>query len=366
MLNPEIPGDVAASKLIVLDILTVLDTGKRVNVEMQVRVDEELVSRILLYGARRFAEQLHRGENYGAVVPSVTVLWVAKRLFADQERFHSIFELGERHTGRLYSSDLEIHALQLPDLERAEVPAEHAAESAKMLHAATDEPAATDEAMTDEAMTDEVMTDVSETEVVATDVALTDVVETDVGTDVDEVSDPAILDDFASCDGAIARVAGRDGGWYTYGDLDVNLTPNTSGGAEGASTPPSGFEDSSCAAWVTGGCEVGSLDCTFGGIGLTLLTAAAPYDLAGYEGMTFGYEGDDMWVQVLDDNGGVFGVIVDGSAGARAQRTMYFDDLTPNADSLTNVPDLSAVTDIQFSALAPEAFGQAIYDLRLF
>ncbi len=228
----------------------------------------------------------------------------------------------------------------------------------------TDEPATTDTAMTD-VPPDMTETDVVATDAVATDVGMTDTMETDVGTG-DEVSDPAIIDDFGSCDGAIARVAGRDGGWYTYGDLDVNLTPNTSGGAEGASTPPTGFEDSSCAAWVTGGCDEGALDCTFGGIGFTFLAGADPYDISDYSGITFGYEGDDMWVQVLDANGGGFGVIVDGSPGTRSQRTVYFEDMVANAESLTSVLDLSAVTDVQFATVAPDAFGQAIYEPRLF
>ncbi len=122
VLNPEIPGDVSASKLIVLDILTELDTGERVDVEMQVRVTGAVASRIVYYSARNYTDQLERGDDYARLRPSITVLWVAERLFPDLERFHSVFELRERHTGRLYGDDLVIHVLQLSEIHRVERP----------------------------------------------------------------------------------------------------------------------------------------------------------------------------------------------------------------------------------------------------
>ena len=122
VLNPELPGDLSSEKLIRLDIRVVLQTGKRVVVEMQIRVTAELAARVAYYTARDYGQQLRRGEDYGALTPTVTVLWVVEPMFSAQMRLHSIYEMRERVTQHLFSEDLTIHVLQLSKIN--EGPAE--------------------------------------------------------------------------------------------------------------------------------------------------------------------------------------------------------------------------------------------------
>ncbi len=119
VLNPSLPGDVAVSKVIVLDVLVKLEDGSRVDLEIQVRVTEGLPSRLVYYGCRNFTQALVRGDDYTELKPSVVVVWMVQPLFPEADAFHSVYELRERQTGRLFSEDLALHVLELSKLELA-------------------------------------------------------------------------------------------------------------------------------------------------------------------------------------------------------------------------------------------------------
>ncbi|HET9956746.1 MAG TPA: hypothetical protein VFQ61_19760 [Polyangiaceae bacterium] len=185
----------------------------------------------------------------------------------------------------------------------------------------------------------------------------------------DEVSDERILDNFSSCDRFISRVAGRDGGWFTFGDNDVNLTPNTSGSAPlpAASSPPSQFSDHSCAAWVTGGCAETADSCAYAGIGFVLRSDGGGYDLSDFEGLQFDYEGGDLWVVVTGAQGRSFGTGIMASNGSRRTRSFAFSELVPSGETPKDaVLDLRGVKQIDFTTITPSGFGLAIWDIRLF
>jgi predicted transposase/invertase (TIGR01784 family) len=113
VLDADIPGEIVGDKAVVLDIRARLDDGARVDVEMQVRVSPTLRSRLVYYGARDFSAQLVRGDGYERLKPTVVIVWAVEPLFPDLDRLHSIFELRERHTHRLFGDQLAIHVLQL-------------------------------------------------------------------------------------------------------------------------------------------------------------------------------------------------------------------------------------------------------------
>lgn len=184
-----------------------------------------------------------------------------------------------------------------------------------------------------------------------------------------EVSDEHIIDNFSSCNNVISRVAGRDGGWYTFGDNDVNITPNTQSAnpAPAVSSPPSGFSGGACAAWVTGGCAATADACNFAGNGFTFRSDSGPYDVSAYEGVQFDFEGDQLWVAVTTSSGFAFGTVIAASTGARRTRSFRFADLTPAAETPPGTDfDLTRIRQIEFTSTQPSGFGHAIWDVRFF
>jgi predicted transposase/invertase (TIGR01784 family) len=115
IINPGIPGELVRSKHVVLDVRVVLDDGSRADLEMQLRTPPTLASRLVYYGARDYADQLVRGDDYHLLEPTAVITWLAKPLFPTLGRLHSIFELRERHTHMLFSEHLTFHVLQLSE-----------------------------------------------------------------------------------------------------------------------------------------------------------------------------------------------------------------------------------------------------------
>ncbi len=128
LLNPELPAEGPASKAITLDILVELADGTRVDVEMQVQVRPGFTGRAVYYLARNFTEPLRRGQDYGALRPSVLVLWAVEPLFAERDGFHAVYELRDG-CGNRFGEHLAIHVFELSKLREAPRPSGASAEA---------------------------------------------------------------------------------------------------------------------------------------------------------------------------------------------------------------------------------------------
>jgi predicted transposase/invertase (TIGR01784 family) len=116
VLNPDVLGELASDKQIILDIRVLLGDGSRADLEMQIRATPALGSRLVYYGARDFTDQLERGEGYDRLTPTAVIVWLVDPLFPTLDRLHAVFELRERDTHTLFGEQLSIHVLQLSAL----------------------------------------------------------------------------------------------------------------------------------------------------------------------------------------------------------------------------------------------------------
>ncbi len=116
IVDRDLPGEEIGNKEIILDIHVTFADGTSVDVEMQARVTPALGSRLVYYAARDYVSQLSRGDAYHLLTPTIVVAWLVDPLFPDIDRLHSVFELRERHSQRLFGDQLSIHVLQLTGL----------------------------------------------------------------------------------------------------------------------------------------------------------------------------------------------------------------------------------------------------------
>lgn len=82
---------------------------------MQAEVRSRSASRFLYYWAREFGVGLKRGDNYNLLMPVTTIIWLGEDMLRS-EQFHSVFHLSEDTTRERFSSDIEIHTLELEKL----------------------------------------------------------------------------------------------------------------------------------------------------------------------------------------------------------------------------------------------------------
>ena len=121
ILNPEIAPEAIEGKLIVLDLLARDETGRRFNVEMQVRRLPAQSRRGVFHLARVMAGQLEAGENYTVLEPVIGIHLLDFDLFDNwpDQAFWS-FELRDRFRPEvaLPESPFELNLVELPKADR--------------------------------------------------------------------------------------------------------------------------------------------------------------------------------------------------------------------------------------------------------
>ena len=136
------------------------------------------------------------------------------------------------------------------------------------------------------------------------------------------VADPALIDDFADCDGNIPEIDGRNGVWYMLGStLSQEFTVG--------SPPDLLWSDQSCGVFATGTCAA----CSAAGLAVILDDGA--HDLSGWTGIRVTYESEATVYVTLKTT--------DGSSYGYAQSA----GLTPTGTS-------SGTREVSFASLTPD------------
>jgi predicted transposase/invertase (TIGR01784 family) len=119
VLNPDILGELASDKRVVLDIRVSLSDGSRIDVEMQARTTPALRSRLVYYATRDHSDQLSPGDGYEELTPTVVIAWLVEPIPELPHRLHTVYGLRAEHTNERFSDQLAIHVLQLSALPAA-------------------------------------------------------------------------------------------------------------------------------------------------------------------------------------------------------------------------------------------------------
>jgi predicted transposase/invertase (TIGR01784 family) len=120
LLNPFTDKEALDDKLAVLDVKARDQAGRLFNVEMQLFAHRKYFpQRLLYYWARLYAQQLHEGDNYALLRPTISVCLVNDLLFPDVAAYHLRFGLWDTEHQVRFTEDLAVHVLELPKFARA-------------------------------------------------------------------------------------------------------------------------------------------------------------------------------------------------------------------------------------------------------
>ena len=118
VLNPEVPSGDALERGVVLDLHARLEDGTHLDIEMQSDKRPAFRERALFYWARLYGSELERGEDYPALRPVVSVLFLDYRELRGA-RLHSVFHVLEVHDHERFSDALALHVIELPKIPLA-------------------------------------------------------------------------------------------------------------------------------------------------------------------------------------------------------------------------------------------------------
>ena len=121
LLNPFNPKETVDDKLSILDVKARDPIGRQFNIEMQLFVNAYFTKRIVYYLTKLHQQQLHEGQNYSELKPTISIVFLNEVQFLDIADYHLCFQLLEKNHRVLYNEDLEIHVLELPKFQKTEV-----------------------------------------------------------------------------------------------------------------------------------------------------------------------------------------------------------------------------------------------------
>jgi predicted transposase/invertase (TIGR01784 family) len=119
LLNPFSPKAALDDKLSILDIKARDQQGRQFNVEMQMLAFRYYEKRILYYWARLHQQQLHEGQDYLEIRPTISISFLDHVLFPQVREYHLHFRLLERTAHFPLTDDLEFHLLELPKFTKS-------------------------------------------------------------------------------------------------------------------------------------------------------------------------------------------------------------------------------------------------------
>jgi predicted transposase/invertase (TIGR01784 family) len=118
LLNPFSEQDALDDKLSIVDIKARDQHGRQFHVEIQVVPERAFRGRILYYWAALHQQQLHAGDPYLNLRPTISVCFTDFVLFPGVPDYHLVFELRNQTRGLVFADDLLLVSLELPKFTR--------------------------------------------------------------------------------------------------------------------------------------------------------------------------------------------------------------------------------------------------------
>jgi predicted transposase/invertase (TIGR01784 family) len=108
----------AEDKLGILDIKAKLANGEKINIEVQLLNQKNMIPRTLFYWSKLFVEEFESGHLYKELKKTITINILGFRLKElHDESFHSKYKISEAHTKSNLTDLLEIHFIEFPKFE---------------------------------------------------------------------------------------------------------------------------------------------------------------------------------------------------------------------------------------------------------
>ena len=114
LLNPFNLQEALDDKLSILDIKARDQSGRQFNIEMQLLAFPHYQKRVVYYLAKFHQQQLHEGDDYGVLRPTISINLLNHVLFPQVPDYHLRFQLLEDQHHFAMSDDIEFHFLELP------------------------------------------------------------------------------------------------------------------------------------------------------------------------------------------------------------------------------------------------------------
>ncbi|MGL4656207.1 MAG: Rpn family recombination-promoting nuclease/putative transposase [Sarcina sp.] len=113
--NTDIEKNFIEDKFSRLDIKATTNKGEKINIEIQLRNEKNMIKRTLYYWSKIYEEQLSEGRNYSILNRTVCIN-ILNFDYLENGKFHSMFRLKDVDTDKELTDVMEIHFIEIPKL----------------------------------------------------------------------------------------------------------------------------------------------------------------------------------------------------------------------------------------------------------
>lgn len=119
--NPFNYKEFEGDKLSILDLKVTTDKGEIINIEIQVRKDDNYRKRSLFYWSKSYGDAIKEAEEYDKLKKTIMINILGYTEIVESVRLHTVFRLMEEKEYFTLLDDLEIHYLELTKLPNKEI-----------------------------------------------------------------------------------------------------------------------------------------------------------------------------------------------------------------------------------------------------
>lgn len=113
--NTDIEKSYLEDKFSRLDIKATTNRNEKINIEIQLRNERNMIKRTLYYWSKVYEEQLEEGKNYSTLNRTVCIN-ILNFNYLKNDKFHSRFRLKDTSTNDELTDIIEIHFIEIPKL----------------------------------------------------------------------------------------------------------------------------------------------------------------------------------------------------------------------------------------------------------
>ncbi|MDC2867939.1 Rpn family recombination-promoting nuclease/putative transposase [Bacillus sp. BP-3] len=114
--DPHLHREHEDDKLSILDVSATLDIGTKINIEIQLNNNHDILKRSLFYWSKLYSSQLKKGMPYSSLHKTITINLLNFVMVNEYEDFHTTGKLWNMQQQKLLSDDIEIHVVEIPKL----------------------------------------------------------------------------------------------------------------------------------------------------------------------------------------------------------------------------------------------------------
>ena len=123
VLNGEILPDEKGEKFGRLDLLLIMNDETKINIELQIKIQDDYADRSTFYRSKAYTTGLKAGEEYSELKETICINIIGFKMF-DCEEYHSHFQIMEKDRHEVLTEKFAIHFFELPKLRGTEVNAD--------------------------------------------------------------------------------------------------------------------------------------------------------------------------------------------------------------------------------------------------